>query len=236
MNMSEYDALAQGIHAKAEEAKAAASRTAVYKETLSKSVVQYEKKYGIKLGDPENLDLAALKSALLQEKSSLGDEVKKLADRFNEIKNKDYAAEEERNLKASKAQAGIQSQEGAPDDEMTLDDDTEEVEPEPSAQPASKPAFQGIASAVAQQSANAQYPEYEDYEEDYDDGESTAEEPEEPKAESKAEPTGSKEASFADIIRDQAVVTSSPYDTQEEPQQAESSADSSDDIDLSSLL
>lgn len=232
MNMSEYDALAQGIHAKAEEAKAAASRTAVYKETLSKSVAQYEKKYGVKLGDPENLDLAALKSALLQEKSSLGDEVKKLADRFNEIKNKDYAAEEERNLKASKAQAGIQSQENAPEDEMTLDDDTEEVEPEPSAQPASKPAFQGIASAVAQQSANAQYPEYEDYEEDYDEGESAAEEPEEPKAES----TGSKEASFADIIRDQAVVTSSPYDTQEEPQQAESSADSSDDIDLSSLL
>ena len=232
MNMSEYDALAQGIHAKAEEAKAAASRTAVYKETLSKSVAQYEKKYGVKLGDPENLDLAALKSALLQEKSSLGDEVKKLANRFNEIKNKDYAAEEERNLKASEAQEGIQSQKDSPDDEMTLDDDTEEVEPEPSAQPASKPAFQGIASAVAQQSANAQYPEYEDYEEDYDDGESTAEEPEE----SKAESTGSKEASFADIIRDQAVVTSSPYDTQEEPQQAESSADSSDDIDLSSLL
>ena len=231
MNMSEYDALAQGIHAKAEEAKAAASRTAVYKETLSKSVAQYEKKYGVKLGDPENLDLAALKSALLQEKSSLGDEVKKLADRFNEIKNKDYAAEEERNLKASGAQAGIQSQEDAPDDEMTLDD-TEEVEPETTAQPASKPAFQGIASAVAQQSANAQYPEYEDYEEDYDEGESAAEEPEE----SKAESTGSKEASFADIIRDQAVVTSSPYDTQEEPQQAESSADSSDDIDLSSLL
>lgn len=228
MNMSEYDALAQGIHAKAEEAKAAASRTAVYKETLSKSVAQYEKKYGVKLGDPENLDLAALKSALLQEKDSLGDEVKKLADRFNEIKNKDYAAEEERNLKASKAQAGIQSQENTPDDEMTLDDDTEEAESETSAQPASKPAFQGIASAVAQQSANAQYPEYEDYEE----GESVAEEPEEPKA----EPTGSKEASFADIIRDQAVVTSSPYDTQEEPQQAESSADSSDDIDLSSLL
>lgn len=232
MNMSEYDALAQGIHAKAEEAKAAASRTAVYKETLSKSVAQYEKKYGVKLGDPDNLDLASLKSALLQEKSSLGDEVKKLADRFNEIKNKDYAAEEERNLKASGAQAGIQSQENAPDDEMTLDDDTEEEEPETPAQSTSKPAFQGIASAVAQQSANAQYPEYEDYEEDYDEGESTAEEPEEPKAES----TRSKEASFADIIRDQAVVTSSPYDTQEEPQQAESSADSSDDIDLSSLL
>lgn len=231
MNMSEYDALAQGIHAKAEEAKAAASRTAVYKETLSKSVAQYEKKYGVKLGDPENLDLAALKSALLQEKSSLGDEVKKLADRFNEIKNKDYAAEEERNLKATEARAGIQSQENTPDDEMTLDD-TEEEEFETTAQPSSKPAFQGIASAVAQQSANAQYPEYEDYEEDYDEGESTAEEPEEPKAES----TGSKEASFADIIRDQAVVTSSPYDTQEEPQQVESSADSSDDIDLSSLL
>lgn len=231
MNMSEYDALAQGIHAKAEEAKAAASRTAVYKETLSKSVAQYEKKYGVKLGDPENLDLAALKSALLQEKSSLGDEVKKLANRFNEIKNKDYAAEEERNLKASESQPGIQSQDTS-EDEMTLDDDTEEVEPETPAQPASKPAFQGIASAVAQQSANAQYPEYEDYEEDYDEGEGTAEEPEEPKD----EPTESKEASFADIIRDQAVVTSSPYDTQEEPQQSESSADSSDDIDLSSLL
>lgn len=236
MNMSEYDALAQGIHAKAEEAKAAASRTAVYKETLSKSVAQYEKKYGVKLGDPENLDLAALKSALLQEKDSLGDEVNKLADRFNEIKNKDYADEEERNLKASGSQEGIQSQEDASEYEMALDDDDTVKdaggEVKTSAQPASKSAFQGIASAVAQQSANAQYPEYEDYEEDYDEGESTAEEPEEPKA----EPTESKEASFADIIRDQAVVTSSPYDTQEEPQQAESSADSSDDIDLSSLL
>jgi hypothetical protein len=242
MNMSEYDALAQGIHAKAEEAKAAASRTAVYKETLSKSVAQYEKKYGVKLGDPENLDLAALKSALLQEKASLGDEVKKLADRFNEIKNKDYAAEEERNLKASESQPGIQASEdsaGSEDDdedEMTLDD--EDTIGETAAQSADvddaspKSAFQGIASAVAQQSANAQYPEYEDYEEDYDEGESAAEEPEE----SEAESAGSKEASFADIIRDQAVVTSSPYDTQEEPQQAESSADSSDDIDLSSLL
>lgn len=240
MNMSDYDALAQGIHAKAEEAKAAASRTAVYKETLSKSVAQYEKKYGVKLGDPDNLDLAALKSALLQEKASLGDEVKKLADRFNEIKNKDYAAEEERNLKASEAQAGIQASEGsagsADDDEMTLDD--EDTIGETAAQSSvvddasPKSAYQGIASAVAQQSANAQYPEYEDYEEDYDEGESTEEEPEE----SGAESTGSKEASFADIIRDQAVVTSSPYDTQEEPQQAESSADSSDDIDLSSLL
>lgn len=238
MNMSDYDALAQGIHAKAEEAKSAASRTAVYKETLSKSVAQYEKKYGVKLGDPENLDLAALKSALLQEKASLGDEVKKLADRFNEIKNKDYAAEEERNLKASEAQAGIQSHEGvsADDDEMTLDDEDtigETTDKSAAVDDASpKSAFQGIASAVAQQSANAQYPEYEDYEEDYDEGESAAEEPEEPKAES----TGSKEASFADIIRDQAVVTSSPYDTQEEPQQAETTSDSSDDIDLSSLL
>ena len=241
MNMSEYDALAQGIHAKAEEAKAAASRTAVYKETLSKSVAQYEQKYGVKLGDPENLDLAALKSALLQEKASLGDEVKKLADRFNEIKNKDYAAEEERNLKANEAQAGIQGQEdsvGSEDedeDEMTLDDEdtigetTDKSTTVDNASP--KSAFQGIASAVAQQSANAQYPEYDDYEEDYDEGESAAEESEE-----SGEPSGSKEASFADIIRDQAVVTSSPYDTQEEPKQEESSADSSDDIDLSSLL
>lgn len=239
MNMSEYDALAQGIHAKAEEAKAAASRTAVYKETLSKSVVQYEKKYGVKLGDPENLDLAALKSALLQEKSSLGDEVKKLADRFNEIKNKDYAAEEERNLQASKTHEGIQAGSADSEDEMTLDDPVEDAQNTQDAQGAQdaqdaapKTAFQGIASAVAQQEANAEYPEYEDYsEEDYGE-----EEPLEPEPEDAEEHSGSKEASFADIIRDQAVVTSSPYDTQEEPQQAESSAGSSDDIDLSSLL
>lgn len=238
MNMSEYDALAKGIHAKAEEAKSAASRTAVYKETLSKAVAQYEKKYGVKLGDPENLDLAALKVALLQEKASLGDEANKLADRFNEIKNKDYAAEEERNLQASKTQAGIHEDA----DEMSLDDPVEEsnapteatstTETTPTeAVPTSS--IQGIASAVAQQSANAEYPDYEDYnEQDYDVSEEEYSESTEPM---ETMPSGksstSKEASFADIIRDQAVVTTSPYDSQEE-----TSGNSSDDIDLTNFL
>lgn len=239
MNMSEYDALARGIHAKAEEAKAAASRTAVYKETLSKAVAQYEKKYGVKLGDPENLDLAALKVALLQEKASLGDEANKLADRFNEIKNKDYAAEEERNLQASNSQAGIQES-NVSTDEMTLDDPIEEPEDasedstlEDVAPTSTTSTFQGIASAVAQQSANAEYPEYEDYnEQDYDASEedlSESTEPMEPTASGKS--STSKEASFADIIRDQAVVTTSPYDSQEE-----TSGNSSDDIDLTNFL
>ena len=238
MNMSEYDALARGIHAKAEEAKSAASRTAVYKETLSKAVAQYEKKYGVKLGDPENLDLAALKVALLQEKASLGDEANKLADRFNEIKNKDYAAEEERNLQASKTQAGIQED----TDEMSLDDPVEEsnapeeatstTETTPT-EAAPTSSIQGIASAVAQQSANAEYPDYEDYnEQDYDASEEDFSESTEPM---ETMPSGksstSKEASFADIIRDQAVVTTSPYDSQEE-----TSGNSSDDIDLTNFL
>ena len=238
MNMSEYDALARGIHAKAEEAKSAASRTAVYKETLSKAVAQYEKKYGVKLGDPENLDLAALKAALLQEKASLGDEANKLADRFNEIKNKDYAAEEERNLQASKTQAGIQED----TDEMSLDDPVEEsnapeeatstTETTPT-EAAPTSSIQGIASAVAQQSANAEYPDYEDYnEQDYDASEEDFSESTEPM---ETMPSGksstSKEASFADIIRDQAVVTTSPYDSQEE-----TSGNSSDDIDLTNFL
>lgn len=239
MNISEYDALARGIHAKAEEAKAAASRTAVYKETLSKAVAQYEKKYGVKLGDPENLDLAALKVALLQEKASLGDEANKLADRFNEIKNKDYAAEEERNLQASKTQAGIHES-NVSTDEMTLDDPIEEPEDasedstlEDVAPTSTTSTFQGIASAVAQQSANAEYPEYEDYnEQDYDASEEDpleSTEPMEPTASGKS--STSKEASFADIIRDQAVVTTSPYDSQEE-----TSGNSSDDIDLTNFL
>lgn len=239
MNMSEYDALARGIHAKAEEAKAAASRTAVYKETLSKAVAQYEKKYGVKLGDPENLDLAALKVALLQEKASLGDEANKLADRFNEIKNKDYAAEEERNLQASNSQAGIQES-NVSTDEMTLDDPIEEPEDasedstlEDVAPASTTSTFQGIASAVAQQSANAEYPEYEDYnEQDYNASEEDpleSTEPMEPTASGKS--STSKEASFADIIRDQAVVTTSPYDSQEE-----TSGNSSDDIDLTNFL
>lgn len=230
MNMSEYDALAKGIHAKAEEAKAAASRTAVYKETLSKAVAQYEKKYGVKLGDPENLDLAALKVALLQEKASLGDEANKLADRFNEIKNKDYAAEEERNLQASKTQVGIQED----TDEMSLDDPVEESNASTEAVPteaapteaAPTSSIQGIASAVAQQSANAEYPDYEDYnEQDYDASEEDLSESTEPTV------STSKEASFADIIRDQAVVTTSPYDSQ-----GETSGNSSDDIDLTNFL
>lgn len=244
MNMSEYDALARGIHAKAEEAKAAASRTAVYKETLSKAVAQYEKKYGVKLGDPENLDLAALKVALLQEKASLGDEANKLADRFNEIKNKDYAAEEECNLQTSKTRAGIHES-NVSTDEMTLDDPIEE--PEDAAEdstledvaPASTTStFQGIASAVAQQSANAEYPEYEDYnEQDYNASEedlSESTEPMEPTASGKS--STSKEASFADIIRDQAVVTTSPYDSQGVAAQEETSGNSSDDIDLTNFL
>lgn len=235
MNMSEYDALAKGIHAKAEEAKAAASRTAVYKETLSKAVAQYEKKYGVKLGDPENLDLAALKVALLQEKASLGDEANKLADRFNEIKNKDYAAEEERNLQASKTQAGIQED----TDEMSLDDPVEESNtPEEATLAEVTPteavptsSIQGIASAVAQQSANAEYPDYEDYnEQDYDASEEDLSESTEPTV------STSKEASFADIIRDQAVVTTSPYDSQSDTVQEETSGNSSDDIDLTNFL
>lgn len=240
MNMSEYDALAKGIHAKAEEAKAAASRTAVYKETLSKAVAQYEKKYGVKLGDPENLDLAALKAALLQEKASLGDEANKLANRFNEIKNKDYAAEEERNLQASKTQAGTQED----TDEMSLDDPVEEsnapteaatteaatTEATPT-EAAPAPSVQGIASAVAQQSANAEYPDYEDYnEQDYDVSEEEYSESTEPTV------STSKEASFADIIRDQAVVTTSPYDSQSDTVQEETSGNSSDDIDLTNFL
>lgn len=237
MNMSEYDALARGIHAKAEEAKAAASRTAVYKETLSKAVAQYEKKYGVKLGDPENLDLAALKAALLQEKASLGDEANKLADRFNEIKNKDYAAEEERNLQASKTQAGIQEDA----DEMSLDDPVEESNtPTEAATTEAAPtsSIQGIASAVAQQSANAEYPEYVDYnEQDYDVSEEEYSESTEPM---ETMPSGksstSKEASFADIIRDQAVVTTSPYDSQSDTVQEETSGNSSDDIDLTNFL
>lgn len=244
MNMSEYDALARGIHAKAEEAKAAASRTAVYKETLSKAVAQYEKKYGVKLGDPENLDLAALKVALLQEKASLGDEANKLADRFNEIKNKDYAAEEERNLQTSKTQAGIHES-NVSTDEMTLDDPIEEPEDasedstlEDVAPTSTTSTFQGIASAVAQQSANAEYPEYEDYnEQDYDASEedlSESTEPMEPTASGKS--STSKEASFADIIRDQAVVTTSPYDSQGVAAQEETSGNSSDDIDLTNFL
>ena len=254
MNMSEYDALARGIHAKAEEAKAAASRTAVYKETLSKAVAQYEKKYGVKLGDPENLDLAALKVALLQEKASLGDEANKLADRFNEIKNKDYAAEEERNLQASNSQAGIHES-NVSTDEMTLDDPIEEPEDasedstledvaledvalEDVAPASTTSTFQGIASAVAQQSANAEYPEYEDYnEQDYDASEedlSESTEPMEPTASGKS--STSKEASFADIIRDQAVVTTSPYDSQGVAAQEETSGNSSDDIDLTNFL
>lgn len=244
MNMSEYDALARGIHAKAEEAKAAASRTAVYKETLSKAVAQYEKKYGVKLGDPENLDLAALKVALLQEKASLGDEANKLADRFNEIKNKDYAAEEECNLQASSSQAGIQES-NVSTDEMTLDDPIEEPEDaaedstlEDAAPASTTSTFQGIASAVAQQSANAEYPEYEDYnEQDYNASEedlSESTEPMEPTASGKS--STSKEASFADIIRDQAVVTTSPYDSQGVAAQEETSGNSSDDIDLTNFL
>lgn len=244
MNMSEYDALARGIHAKAEEAKAAASRTAVYKETLSKAVAQYEKKYGVKLGDPENLDLAALKVALLQEKASLGDEANKLADRFNEIKNKDYAAEEECNLQASNSQAGIQES-NVSTDEMTLDDPIEEPEDasedstlEDVAPASTTSTFQGIASAVAQQSANAEYPEYEDYnEQDCDASEedlSESTEPMEPTASGKS--STSKEASFADIIRDQAVVTTSPYDSQGVAAQEETSGNSSDDIDLTNFL
>lgn len=244
MNMSEYDALARGIHAKAEEAKAAASRTAVYKETLSKAVAQYEKKYGVKLGDPENLDLAALKVALLQEKASLGDEANKLADRFNEIKNKDYAAEEERNLQTSKTQAGIHES-NVSTDEMTLDDPIEEPEDasedstlEDVAPASTTSTFQGIASAVAQQSANAEYPEYEDYnEQDYDASEEDpleSTEPMEPTASGKS--STSKEASFADIIRDQAVVTTSPYDSQGVAAQEETSGNSSDDIDLTNFL
>lgn len=244
MNMSEYDALARGIHAKAEEAKAAASRTAVYKETLSKAVAQYEKKYGVKLGDPENLDLAALKVALLQEKASLGDEANKLADRFNEIKNKDYAAEEERNLQASNSQAGIQES-NVSTDEMTLDDPIEEPEDasedstlEDVAPASTTSTFQGIASAVAQQSANAEYPEYEDYnEQDYNASEEDpleSTEPMEPTASGKS--STSKEASFADIIRDQAVVTTSPYDSQGVAAQEETSGNSSDDIDLTNFL
>ena len=249
MNMSEYDALARGIHAKAEEAKAAASRTAVYKETLSKAVAQYEKKYGVKLGDPENLDLAALKVALLQEKASLGDEANKLADRFNEIKNKDYAAEEERNLQASNSQAGIHES-NVSTDEMTLDDPIEEPEDasedstledaalEDVAPASTTSTFQGIASAVAQQSANAEYPEYEDYnEQDYDASEEDpleSTEPMEPTASGKS--STSKEASFADIIRDQAVVTTSPYDSQGVAAQEETSGNSSDDIDLTNFL
>lgn len=235
MNMSEYDALAKGIHAKAEEAKAAASRTAVYKETLSKAVAQYEKKYGVKLGDPENLDLAALKAALLQEKASLGDEANKLADRFNEIKNKDYAAEEERNLQTSKPQSGIHEDA----DEMSLDDPVEEsntpeetapVEATPT-EAAPTPSIQGIVSAVAQQSANAEYPDYEDYnEQDYDASEEDLSESTEPTV------STSKEASFADIIRDQAVVTTSPYDSQGVATQEETSGNSSDDIDLTNFL
>lgn len=230
MNMSEYDALAKGIHAKAEEAKAAASRTAVYKETLSKAVAQYEKKYGVKLGDPENLDLAALKVALLQEKASLGDEANKLADRFNEIKNKDYAAEEERNLQASKTQAGIQED----TDEMSLDDPVEESNTPEEATPTEAvhtSSIQGIASAVAQQSANAEYPDYEDYnEQDYDASEEDLSESTEPTV------STSKEASFTDIIRDQAVVTTSPYDSQSDTVQEETSGNSSDDIDLTNFL
>lgn len=244
MNMSEYDALARGIHAKAEEAKAAASRTAVYKETLSKAVAQYEKKYGVKLGDPENLDLAALKVALLQEKASLGDEANKLADRFNEIKNKDYAAEEERNLQTSKTQAGIHES-NVSTDEMTLDDPIEELEDasedstlEDVAPASTTSTFQGIASAVAQQSANAEYPEYEDYnEQDYDASEEDlleSTEPMEPTASGKS--STSKEASFADIIRDQAVVTTSPYDSQGVAAQEKTSSNSSDDIDLTNFL
>lgn len=244
MNMSEYDALAKGIHAKAEEAKAAASRTAVYKETLSKAVAQYEKKYGVKLGDPENLDLAALKVALLKEKDSLGDEGRKLVDRFNEIKNKDYAAEEERNLQASKTQEGIQ-EDNVSTDEMTLDDPIEEPEDvskdytsEDAALEDVAPAstYQGIASAVAQQSVNAQYPESEGYDEgDYDVSEEEYSEPE-PAAEDPVETTAPKEASFADIIREQAVVTTSPYAAQEAPAQKEASIDSTDDVDLSAYL
>lgn len=244
MNMSEYDALVRGIHAKAEEAKAAASRTVVYKETLSKAVAQYEKKYGVKLGDPENLDLAALKVALLQEKASLGDEANKLADRFNEIKNKDYAAEEERNLQTSKTQAGIHES-NVSTDEMTLDDPIEEPEDasedstlEDVAPTSTTSTFQGIASAVAQQSANAEYPEYEDYnEQDYNASEedlSESTEPMEPTASGKS--STSKEASFADIIRDQAVVTTSPYDSQGVAAQEETSGNSSDDIDLTNFL
>lgn len=244
MNMSEYDALARGIHAKAEEAKAAASRTAVYKETLSKAVAQYEKKYGVKLGDPENLDLAALKVALLQEKASLGDEANKLADRFNEIKNKDYAAEEECNLQASSSQAGIHES-NVSTDEMTLDDPIEEPEDasedstlEDVAPASTTSTFQGIASAVAQQSANAEYPEYEDYnEQDCDASEEDLSESTEPTV---STPSGksstSKEASFADIIRDQAVVTTSPYDSQGVAAQEETSGNSSDDIDLTNFL
>lgn len=240
MNMSEYDALAKGIHAKAEEAKAAASRTAVYKETLSKAVAQYEKKYGVKLGDPENLDLAALKVALLQEKASLGDEANKLADRFNEIKNKDYAAEEERNLQTSEPQVGIHEDA----DEMSLDDPVEEsntptedatTEATPTeatpTEAAPTSSIQGIASAVAQQSANAEYPDYEDYnEQDYDVSEEEYSESTEPTV------STSKEASFADIIRDQAVVTTSPYDSQGVVAQEETSGNSSDDIDLTNFL
>lgn len=244
MNISEYDALARGIHAKAEEAKSAASRTAVYRETLSKAVAQYEKKYGVKLGDPENLDLAALKVALLQEKASLGDEANKLAGRFNEIKNKDYAAEEERNLQASNSQVGIQES-NVSTDEMTLDDPIEEPEDasedstlEDVAPASTTSTFQGIASAVAQQSANAEYPEYEDYnEQDYDASEedlSESTEPMEPTASGKS--STSKEASFADIIRDQAVVTTSPYDSQGVAAQEETSGNSSDDIDLTNFL
>ena len=243
MNMSEYDALAKGIHAKAEEAKSAASRTAVYKETLSKAVAQYEKKYGVKLGDPENLDLAALKSALLKEKDSLGDEAKKLADRFNEIKNKDYAAEEERTLQASNTQVGIHED----TDEMSLDDPVEEsntpteavpteavpTEAVPTEAVPTASSFQGIASAVAQQSANAEYPEYEDYsEQDYD----AYEEEEYSESKGATESTAPKEASFADIIRDQAVVTTSPYDSQNVEAQKETSDSPSGDIDLTNFL
>ena len=91
---------------------------------------------------------------------------------------------------------------------------------------------------MAQQSANAEYPEYEDYnEQDCDASEedlSESTEPMEPTASGKS--STSKEASFADIIRDQAVVTTSPYDSQGVAAQEETSGNSSDDIDLTNFL
>ena len=84
---------------------------------------------------------------------------------------------------------------------------------------------------MAQQSANAEYPDYEDYnEQDYDVSEEDLSESTEPTV------STSKEASFADIIRDQAVVTTSPYDSQGVAAQGETSGNSSDDIDLTNFL
>lgn len=135
MDMNAYRKLADEIHKARKKAEDAKAKAEVYRDTLLKGIEEYEKTYNVVLLKDKSVSdaelLRAVGSSLDAERMKVDGLTQKIADRYTEILNTDYAKLPE---EAEKVEESPEEAEDAPEveaaDTQVEAGDTSEVEEE----------------------------------------------------------------------------------------------------------